>query len=193
MKKSELRTLYLERRRSLSPADRRNASRKIANIFLSSVNLNAVKILHCFISIEKFFEVDTSIIFRRLWAGRPEMRTVAPRLKFETGELESVLLTPETEIIRNRWGIDEPANSELINASQIDMVLVPLLAFDGRGFRVGHGRGFYDKFLSKCRPDCVKAGINFFPAVDEIDDVYEGDVRLDFCITPDGTFAAKTP
>ena len=62
------------------------------------------------------------------------------------------------------------------------MVLVPLLAFDTKGYRVGYGKGFYDRFLSKI--DVKKVGISLFEAVECIADVHEDDIRLDLCITP---------
>ena len=73
------------------------------------------------------------------------------------------------------------------------MVLVPLLACDRAGHRVGYGKGFYDRFLAACRPDCRKIGLSYFRPVEAIVDVYDGDVRLDRVITPDGViqFAEK--
>jgi len=65
-------------------------------------------------------------------------------------------------------------------------VLVPLLCFDRRGHRVGYGRGYYDRFLARCRHDCKKIGLSFFEPLAEIDDVHEGDVELNYCVTPDG-------
>ena len=64
------------------------------------------------------------------------------------------------------------------------MVLVPLLAFDSKGYRVGYGKGFYDRFLKQCRNDCVKIGLSYFEPIDAINDAGEFDVPLDFCITP---------
>ena len=63
--------------------------------------------------------------------------------------------------------------------SEIDVVLVPLLCSDGQGYRVGYGKGFYDRFLVKCRPDCRKIGLSYFPPVDRIEDVTESDVKMD--------------
>ena len=68
--------------------------------------------------------------------------------------------------------------------NEIDLVLVPLLAFDKNGYRVGYGKGYYDKFLSNCRPDVIKIGLSFFDAVDEIEDIDDYDLPLNFCVTP---------
>ena len=64
------------------------------------------------------------------------------------------------------------------------MILVPLLAFDRKGMRVGYGKAFYDKFLAGCKPDIIKVGVSILDPVESIDDVYEHDVPLSCCITP---------
>ena len=63
-------------------------------------------------------------------------------------------------------------------------MFIPLLAFDNKGNRVGYGKGYYDNFLSKCTPDVIKIGLSFFEASDEITDVFESDIALDYCVTP---------
>jgi 5-formyltetrahydrofolate cyclo-ligase len=68
--------------------------------------------------------------------------------------------------------------------SKIDVVFVPLLAFDTKGNRAGYGKGFYDNFLSKCKPEVIKVGLSFFEPEDLIADCDHNDVRLDFCVTP---------
>lgn len=69
------------------------------------------------------------------------------------------------------------------------MVLVPLLCIDREGYRVGYGKGFYDKFLARCRPDCKTVGLNYFPPVERIDDVAEHDIRLDHAVNPDEVYS----
>jgi len=61
---------------------------------------------------------------------------------------------------------------------------VPLLAVDKKGYRVGYGKGFYDKFLPSCKKECLKIGFSYFEPVDEITDKDQFDVPLELCITP---------
>ena len=186
MTKSELRKIYLEKRGDLSPAVRAEQSRRIAELFFEHFDLVRIRNLHLFITIEKFREVDTSPILSRIWSDFSHIRTSAPRVDFATGEMESVVFTAESELIENSWGIREPSGGEPLKPEMIDMVLVPLLCFDRRGHRVGYGKGFYDRFLKKCRPDCVKIGLSYFPPIDEIADVNPGDIMLDYSVTPSG-------
>ncbi|MFT7351177.1 MAG: 5-formyltetrahydrofolate cyclo-ligase [Flavobacterium sp.] len=87
----------------------------------------------------------------------------------------------------------EPINNENelieINSTKIDVVFVPLLAFDLQGNRVGYGKGFYDKFLANCKPTTIKIGISFFEAEEKISDVFAKDVKLDYCITPEKVYS----
>lgn len=189
MNKSELRKLYLGKRRLFTPAERAEAGNEIVAKFFGSFQLNATKFLHCYIPIEKFKELDTKPIFERVWAEFPQITTVAPRINYETGEMESVIYGPDAGLELSRWQIYEPKQGALVEPGEIDLVLVPLVCFDRCGHRVGYGKGYYDRFLSKCRPDCLKVGLSFFGPVDEISDAREGDVRLDFCVTPDSCYA----
>lgn len=185
MKKSELRKTYLEKRAALSPAEVAAASRRIADRFFESVDLVAVRTVHTFIRIGKFNEMDTSMIYYRLWRDHPAIVTVAPRTNLRTGEIESIVFDAQTELTENSWGIREPENGEMVKPQEVDVVIVPLLCFDNSGHRVGYGKGMYDRFLAVCRPDCIKTGVSFFPPVDEIAGVISSDVALDLCIMPD--------
>jgi 5-formyltetrahydrofolate cyclo-ligase len=77
-----------------------------------------------------------------------------------------------------------PVHSLQYAVQNIDLVIVPLLAFDKYGNRVGYGKGFYDRFLSKCRSNVIKVGVSFFEPADRITDINPLDIRLDYCITP---------
>jgi 5-formyltetrahydrofolate cyclo-ligase len=98
--------------------------------------------------------------------------------------LDHFWLKPETKLQENKWGIPEPVQAEAIGVGEIDMVLVPLLAFDRQGHRVGYGKGFYDRFLASCRPATIKVGLSLETSMHQVADVHAGDVVLDYVITP---------
>src|SRR5438105_2424310 len=130
MTKSALRKICLAKRRDLSAVERARKSRQIADQFFRTFNLSQIKVLHCFIAIERFNEIDTTLIFQRLWKDFPDVETLVPRVNFKTGEIENLRFTPDTELFKNVWEIHEPSHEEYVETSAIDMVLVPLLCFD---------------------------------------------------------------
>ena len=185
MTKAELRKIYLSRRKNLSAAERKAKSELISDAFFAKFDLRRIRFLHCFLPIEKFNEIDTRLIFERVWREFPHITTLLPRVNFQTNEIENLKFTSKTKLAQNQWLIHEPAHDELVESAKIDAVLVPLLCFDIRGFRVGYGKGFYDRFLRRCRQDCLKIGLSYFEAVEKIEDADDFDVKLDFCVTPE--------
>lgn len=183
--KADLRTRSLQARSNLTQAEVGASSGLIAERFFNEVGVESVGSLHTFIRIPKFNEFDTSMIYFRLWRDHPGIVTSAPRL--ESGELAAVPFGPETEMIESGWGIREPAG-EPIDPQTIDLVIVPLLCFDRSGHRVGYGKGYYDRFLARCRADCRKVGVSLYPPVDRIEDIHDGDVALDAVVTADNVF-----
>ena len=105
--------------------------------------------------------------------------------------MDAMLVSEDTAFVPNRYGIDEPVDCAEVNAEDIGMVFIPLLAFDTRGFRVGYGKGYYDRYLKKCRPDVLRVGFSFYSAEEFIDDVNEYDVEMDICITPGHSYIFK--
>lgn len=184
MTKAELRRIYLAKRQTLSEAERDALSLQIAQNVFTNFDLDRIDFLHCYISIGKFREIDTRPIFEWIWSEFPRVQALVPKVNYETGEIESLKYGSETELAQSQWQIHEPIHNEIVEADRVDIVIVPLVCFDRRGHRVGYGKGFYDRFLGRCRPDCLKVGLSFFGPVDEIADAHGGDVRLDFCVTP---------
>lgn len=182
MTKLELRQIYLARQKSLSKFECEEKSEQIAKQFFDNFPLENFKNLHLFLSIEKNGEVETNFIFQKIWRDFPNIHTFVPHVRSEV--LEHLEFTEKTIMIENNWGISEPIGIELAKEKLFDAVIVPLLSFDERGYRVGYGKGFYDKFLAKCRKDCLKIGLNFFAPIAEIVDTNEFDVKLDYCLTP---------
>jgi 5-formyltetrahydrofolate cyclo-ligase len=98
------------------------------------------------------------------------------------------LYDENTNLKQNKWGIIEPEGGIEINEHQIDVVFVPLLVFDKTGNRIGYGKGYYDKFLSKCKSDCIKIGLSLSPPLDLMTMMSPMDVPLDYCVSPVGVF-----
>ena len=151
---------------------------------------SAVKIIHTFLPIIRQNEVDTWPIIHRIWQDFPATQVAVSITDTTSNQLTHYVLTPNTSLVENRWGIPEPSpeNSTAIVSTQIDLVLVPLLVFDQQGHRVGYGKGYYDWFLAECRPDCFTVGLSLFDPVERINDVAPTDIRLDVCVTPMHTF-----
>jgi 5-formyltetrahydrofolate cyclo-ligase len=188
MNKRDLRKIYLDKRAALEPEEVQEKSLQIAERFFETFNLKKINYFHGFLPIEKFNEIDTRLIFHRIWFEFANVETAVPRINFEKDELESLKFTPVTELVLNAWMIHEPSHNELFVCEKFDLILVPLLAFDREGGRVGYGKGYYDKFLKNCRSGCIKVGLSHFPPEEKIDDIEEFDVKLDYCLTPDETF-----
>lgn len=183
MTKTELRKLYKEKRAALS-AKETNRLNDLLLIQFQQLDLPFIYYLHTYLAIEENKEVPTDQIMSYLEFKNPGLKIAVPKTDFKTGELKTYIIDEETEFIKNKYNIIEPTTGELIAADKIDLVLVPLLAFDNNGYRIGYGKGFYDRFLSQCRKDTFKIGLSYFDAVDSISDVHQFDLPLTHCVTP---------
>ena len=185
MYKSEIRKQYKELRQSLSEEDIVQKSMEIANRCLS-IPIWDHSFFHLFLSIAEQKEVDTSFILHILQGKDKEV--VIPRMNPEDHSLTNILLTDNTLIKKNRWNIPEPVGGIEIDPKLVEVVFIPLLAFDNAGHRVGYGKGFYDKFLSKCSSTVIKVGLSFFTPIDKINNIFAEDVPLDYCVTPENVY-----
>jgi len=185
MNKSELRKKYKALRQSLSDEEIEIFSLDIANRLLN-LNIWDHSFYHIFLSIPRHKEVNTEYLLNIL-SGK-DKHTVISKSDFEAGSMSHFLLSDNTILKHNAYGIPEPENGIPIDASAIDVVFVPLLAYDRNGNRVGYGKGFYDRFLKSCRPDCLKIGLSFFKAETLISEASKNDIPIDFCVTPDKTY-----
>ncbi|HQU82895.1 MAG TPA: 5-formyltetrahydrofolate cyclo-ligase [Pyrinomonadaceae bacterium] len=188
MNKSELRKIFIAKRKEISPSERNEKSRAIFDHIFDYFDFTKMNFVHCFLPIERFKEIDTHLLFHDVWQRFPNIQTVVPRVDFENVEMESVVYDAETELRENDWNIREPVHNIFVEAEKIDAVFVPLLCADERGFRVGYGKGFYDRFLKDCREDCLKIGLDYAAPIEEISDVNEFDIKLDFLVTSEKVY-----
>ncbi|HMJ69829.1 MAG TPA: 5-formyltetrahydrofolate cyclo-ligase [Cyclobacteriaceae bacterium] len=191
MTKAEARTLFLNKRKALSDAQRDVLNLNIYHRFFASGYLDLIHNLHIFLSMERTREPDTWQLIDRIRREMPNIRMIIPRVN-EGGSLDHIYFEGLHQLKQSSLGILEPSEGVPANVNKIDMVIVPLVAVDVEGNRVGYGKGYYDKFLKECRPDCKKAGISFFGPSPKLSDVEDHDVPLDACFTPDGVLFFNT-
>ena len=184
MTKSELRTTYLQKRKSLSESEYIQFNYQICEHFFSQIDLSFIRIVHSFLPITANREPDTWLIVDRIRREFPNVRLSIPRINQKSNRLESFFFEGLHQLEKNGLGIQQPKQGILTDTEKIDLVLVPLLAFDLDGHRVGYGKGYYDKFLATCKVDCQKIGISFFEPVESINDISVNDIRLTSCVTP---------
>lgn len=181
MTKNQLRKLYREKRNRFSSEEIDRLSMAIANKSLE-MDIWDYEIYSLFLSIQKLKEIETECLLNIL-QGKDKNISIS-KSDFQSHGMTHYLLTDSTKIKTNDWGIPEPVSGIKIDARQIDVVFIPLLAFDKKGNRIGYGKGFYDRFLADCRPDVVKIGLSFFEAEEQFEEVLDSDIPLDYCITP---------
>jgi len=185
MLKKDLRQKYKDKRQELSSTETEDLSLAIANKVLTLPIWNKTY-FHVFLPIAEHKEVNTEYILHLLSGKDKEI--VISKSDFETRNMTHFLLTDNTKIKKNEYNIPEPIDGLEVPTHKIEVVFVPLLAFDKTGHRAGYGKGFYDKFLTECKPETIKIGLSFFEAEEQIEDVYENDIKLDYCVTPNGIY-----
>lgn len=168
---------------SLSAAERMKLDDMLL-IQLQKAPLPFINSLLSFWPIQEKGEPNAHLFTDWLEFKNPGCSIAYPKSDFFINEMTALLTTEETDFVPNEFSIMEPEEGFTIEANEIDMVLVPLLAFDTKGCRVGFGKGFYDKYMAGTKDDCVKVGFSYFDPVDHISDAAEFDVPLDLCITP---------
>lgn len=190
MKKEDIRKLYKEKRACLSLKQRV----KMDDLLLIQFQQAAIDIpslIMTYSPIAGLNEFDPQVITDYCYFKNPGQQLFYPVMLDgkKHPEIISVIVHDETVFQTNKYGIEEPIDGIDMFPTEIDLVIVPLLSFDIYGNRVGYGKGYYDRFLRRCRKDCVKIGFSYFEPIDQVEDVNKFDVKLDFGITPNSIFA----
>ncbi len=181
MLKNELRLGFLHRRQKLTETRYGWASKKIAGQCLI-LPLWDLKRFHIFLPVKAKKEVDTSYLIRAL--RQRDKEVVVPRVE-GPGQLSHFLVDPKTNYKNNKWGIPEPVDGREVSPDSLDVVFLPLLAFDAAGYRVGYGGGYYDRFLGACKTKPITVGLSFFEPVPAITDLHGQDLKMQYAVTPE--------
>lgn len=181
MDKKLLRKSYLQKRNALAVSAIESFSLDIANNCLQLPLWHHTN-FHLFLSIKEKKEINTDYLLHIL-QGK-DKNCIVPKIESKTQTLSHVLLTDNTLLKENNWGVPEPVEGISFPIEKIEVVFVPLLAFDAVGNRVGYGKGYYDKFLSLCNKNTLKIGLSFFEAEETKISISEVDIPLNYCVTP---------
>ncbi|WP_298509908.1 5-formyltetrahydrofolate cyclo-ligase [uncultured Kordia sp.] len=185
MSKSVLRKKYKAMRNELTIQQLDDFSIAIANNLLK-LPIWEKRYYHLFLTIAEQKEIDTEFILNIL-AGK-DKDIILSKSDFEDSSMTHFLLTDTTKIRKNAYNIPEPVDGIEVPSTKIDVVFVPLLAYDSNGNRIGYGKGFYDRFLAECKENVIKIGLSFFPPEETLLTVDSTDIGLDFCVTPEQVF-----
>ncbi|CAN5766353.1 5-formyltetrahydrofolate cyclo-ligase [soil metagenome] len=161
-RKRELRRLMVERVLAMAPEQRRAEQAALVDRFVTLPGLDRASTVLLYASHFPE-EIDTAPMLRLLLEqGR---RLVCPRVDRAGRRLRLHLIEdPADDFAPGALGIPEPiADRPEIGPEQVDWVLVPGLAFDARGFRLGRGAGHYDRLLPLLRPEVPRWALGFTP------------------------------
>ncbi|SRR5690554_1184019 len=144
--KFEIRRQMRALRRSLSPRERSRAATQLARQLLRAPPFRRALRIACFLSADG--EIDTGPLIAAAW--RLGKQVYLPVLvPFGPQRLWFRAYRPDTALARNRYGILEPREGRRLDGRELDLVLTPLVAFDGQGHRLGMGGGYYDRTFAQ--------------------------------------------
>lgn len=178
LEKAELREQLKKERSVISADQRRQWDQNILTKFWQTPDyLNAESIM---VYLSFGDEINTWPILARAWADGKS--TLVPKIRQHPKEIIAVKITSEAQLQPGLWGIYEPRSDEAAPRKEIDLIVVPGLAFNQQGYRIGYGGGYYDRFL----PQTIgrKVGFCYSQFVREFP-VAPWDQPVDLVITPE--------
>lgn len=178
--KIDLRSIYKKKRAVIEDNTLNAASKVIFDLFIKYIGKKKLSILLYYSSIAHH-EIPTIHWFSKL---EKQHNVFLPKVRDNLLDMEAVKWTENIELEKNKFGILQPISICYEDAKKLDVIVVPLLCFSKSGHRVGYGKGFYDRFLVRCKKKVQKIGISFFEKYEKIDDLTKLDQKLDIIITP---------
>ena len=185
MTKAEIRTHIAGKRRDLNPAWVAERSANAQRIVLGLPEMEQALHVGCYLSLPG--EVMTADILQYCWAAGK--RVSIPTLREESGRYEMAAMAADTPVSRRPGGGPEPVDSEWVRLADVDLLILPGVAFDPDGGRLGRGGGHYDRLVAEQRDAASGApllvGLCFEFQILECVPMAAHDVRLDCVATED--------
>jgi 5-formyltetrahydrofolate cyclo-ligase len=185
LEKNNIRKTILNKRALLSEAEVEENSRKIIESIYKTDEFISASCIMCYVDFKK--EVKTEDFIKLcLSMGK---RVAVPVIIKDSVNFKTIIASEiysfGNDMERNSFGILEPKKEALreVDPSQIDLMIVPGLAFDIYKNRLGFGAGFYDKFLENTKKDCYKLAVAYEMQIIEKVPTEEHDKVMDSIIT----------
>lgn len=149
-----IRQIIRQKRRQLSHHERAMAQQLVYQKIANHSAIHQASNIAIFLSFDG--EIETKPIIEYLWQQNKSvyLPIIHP---FVSTHLLFIQYTPNSQLIKNKYGIFEPVLNvlDVIPYQKLDIVFTPLVAFDNRGYRLGMGGGFYDRLLANYKADKI--------------------------------------
>lgn len=179
--KKELRKEILRKRQVMDTIEKEKADNKITDEFLKTDYYKKAEKIFIYVSYDS--EINTKGIINRALSDNKKI--YVPRTDFKTKNMDAVEIIALAELMENSYGILEPSiEKKSINPNNLDLIVVPGVAFDRNGGRMGYGAGFYDRYFKKLSNKKIKKLVLAYDlqVVAEVP-MEECDVPVDYIIT----------
>lgn len=155
MPKRSIRAQFLAERKSRSVDFCADSSRKIQQRCLQSTEFARASCVALYSPIQN--EVQTDLVARQVLESGKLL--VYPKVKGD--ELEFRAVADLSDLKPGAFNVLEPNDGQTVPVEELDLIAVPGIVFDKAGHRLGYGRGYYDRTLTRCRRDCARAGFAY--------------------------------
>lgn len=158
MERERIRAEVLRTRDGLAPENRAVFSRQIVDAVMRWIQNEGFDAVMLYLSMRSEVETD-GLLDGLLRAGK---QVCAPVVDTERNcMVPRRIRDGKTDLVRHRYGMLEPGTAcPIFPIAQLQLVVVPGIAFDGKGYRLGYGKGFYDRFLASC-PNAIPIGLAY--------------------------------
>ena len=154
--KTKFRSFYKKLRNEISIQERKNKSELIARKFLTDFLNDSYTTYFVYNSFSS--EVETGDIIQKLWES--DKKILIPRCNTDELTMKAVVYNPQEKLTPNIYGIAE--NESAVDfGEEIDVIVLPGIAFDITGTRIGFGKGYYDRFINSLVDTPVLVGLCF--------------------------------
>ena len=187
MSKAAIRTEIRDRLRALDPQQKADADRRISDRVLELPEFQHARRIFCYLPLAT--EVDTRPIVAHLLATHGA--AYVPITDIDARMLHVAEISSLDDLTEGPYGIPEPTDPRLVDPALIDLWIVPGIAFDRQGRRIGHGGGYFDTFFGAHPTSAPKVAVAYaFQVVDGVP-ADDHDVPVDLVVTEDEIWIAE--